>query len=180
MMDDDKARKPARGFLRSLEIVGLCAIIGGCAASPVNRGADFYTQKRYIDAAQAFEHCEPQLQQYDEAEQARYGLYRGATLLALGDVADAERWLSYGATVANRSLSPSERDELVRGLVSATPLAAGLSVLPANAKAAALIVALRQRPGQSPALAAPTLGAPAVASPTVAGSSVELRAGQLQ
>jgi hypothetical protein len=66
----------------------------------VNRGADFYRQGRYIDADQLFEHHEPELVDYDAGDRARYGLYRGATYLALGDAEGARRWLGYGAQTA--------------------------------------------------------------------------------
>jgi hypothetical protein len=51
-------------------------------------------------------------------QRAHYGLYRGATLLALGDVDDAQHWLSYGESFASVSLSAAERRALIHTLVS--------------------------------------------------------------
>jgi hypothetical protein len=77
----------------------------GCTVSAVNRGADFYTQGRYIDADQLFEQTEPALLQLEVEERARYALYRGATYLALGDSAGAQRWFGYGSRLGGAALS---------------------------------------------------------------------------
>ena len=79
----------------------------GCAPSAVTRGADFYQQGRYIDADQLLEQTEPLLASWSVSERARYGLYRGSTYLALGDLPMAQRWLRYGA-----ALDASTLDEL--------------------------------------------------------------------
>jgi hypothetical protein len=88
----------------------------------LNRGANYYSEGRYIDAAQLFEHTEPELRSYDVAQRARYGLYRGATLLQLGDTGEAQRWLLFSYQLAARepgALSPSERVTLREALSSA-------------------------------------------------------------
>jgi tetratricopeptide (TPR) repeat protein len=95
----------------------------------LNRGANYYSEGRYIDAAQLFEHTESALASYDPAERARYGLYRGATLLRLGDVAEAQRWLSYAAQMAARNrhaLTASEAVSLREALSEAKPRHAAL------------------------------------------------------
>lgn len=103
--------------MRAWFIAALCAAcLGGCA-SAVSRGADFYTQGRYIDAAQVFEHTQDELSSYSEAERARYGLYRGATLLALGYASDARHWLNYGSALAMDSLEEGERSALFDALL---------------------------------------------------------------
>ncbi len=83
-------------------------LVSGCAASSVQRGAEFYMQRRYIDAAQVFEHTERQLPEWEDAERAAYSLYRGATFLALGNREDARQWLS-GARRGWDHLSLSDR-----------------------------------------------------------------------
>lgn len=72
-------------------------------------------QGRYIDAAQVFEHTEAELGRYNDEERARYGFYRGATLLALGDPDDGRHWLDY-ASAAGTPLSPAERSALIDGV----------------------------------------------------------------
>jgi hypothetical protein len=69
-------------------VVGSCTHYGG-------RGGDLYNQGRYIEAAHVLEKTEPQLTGASPLEQASYGLYRGATLLRLGDLEGAMRWLEY-------------------------------------------------------------------------------------
>jgi len=90
------------------------ALLAGCTSS-VQRGAEFYTQHRYIDAAQVFEHCEPQLPSWEEGARAEYALYRGATFLALGNRAGARHWLQ-GAQRGWTYLSPSDRTLLTDSL----------------------------------------------------------------
>lgn len=95
----------------------LCTVCFGACGSAVSRGAEFYTQGRYIDAAQVFEHTEHELSSYSEAERARYALYRGATLLALGYEDDARHWLNYGSALALESLEEGERSALFDALL---------------------------------------------------------------
>jgi hypothetical protein len=113
----EHAKRTPRGSVASV-LSALCLALLGCGASALNRGADFYTQGRYIDAAQVFEHTEADLAGYDGAERARYGYYRGATLLALGYTDDARHWLSYGGAFAVTSLSAGEREHLIATLVA--------------------------------------------------------------
>ncbi len=61
----------------------------------VGRGGDLYYEGRYIEAAHVLEMSETRVTSASPLEQASYGLYRGATLLRLGDLEGAERWLSY-------------------------------------------------------------------------------------
>jgi hypothetical protein len=111
------ASRVGLSWLRALLIAKSALLWAGCGGSAVSRGAEFYTQGRYIDAAQVFEHTEGDLRDYTEAERARYGLYRGATLLALGYAENARHWLNYGSALANESLSESERSALFEVLL---------------------------------------------------------------
>lgn len=96
----------------------------GCAAHFVSRGADLYAGGRYIEAAEVFERTETRLPNSSAADRARYGLYRGATLLALGDGSRAETWLTYCSQVLEAepgALSDEEHTMLSRALrVAAT------------------------------------------------------------
>jgi hypothetical protein len=85
----------------------------------VNRGADLYAGGRYIEAAEVFERTERRLPGATSPDRARYGLYRGATLLALGDARHAQNWLSFSAQIVQvdrASLSEEERLMLERAL----------------------------------------------------------------
>lgn len=125
-------RAPRPAFA-ALALCGMCLALAGCGGSSLNRGANYYSERRYIDAAQVFEHAEPELRSYEVAERARYGLYRGATLLELGDMSEAQHWLMFSHQLAAKdpgALSPSERAALREALSSARARQA--SRIPAN------------------------------------------------
>jgi hypothetical protein len=95
------------------------ALCAGCASRYVVRGADLYASGRYIEAAEVFERTEARLQEASTADRARYGLYRGVTLLALGDTLRAGNWLSYSHEIVSAepsSLSNEESTMLARAI----------------------------------------------------------------
>lgn len=108
----------SQGLYRSLLVV---AVVGmaGCRASYVDRGAALYADHNYVEADELFEHNEAQLQNATTSERARYALYRGVTLLSLGDSARSRYWLKYAARCDERdsqALSSEERAMLARAL----------------------------------------------------------------
>lgn len=116
----------------------------GCANRYVAHGADLYADGHYIEAAEVFERTENRLSAASAAERARYGLYRGATLLALGDTLRAGNWLSYTLTIVGTepsALSEEENTMLRRALSLAS---APRSVNPANSPPAGTAVAARR------------------------------------
>jgi hypothetical protein len=106
-----KLRSAAARVLRPLLAVPLVA----CTYF-VSRGSDLYYQGRYIEAAQVLEQTEYRLaRSEDPDEHAEYGLYRGATLLRLGDLDGAQHWLVYAQQWERRhpgALREDERDLL--------------------------------------------------------------------
>jgi hypothetical protein len=64
-------------------------------SSSVGRGTTLYQQRSYVEAAEVFERTQSRLAGMDAVDRARYGLYRGLSLMALGDLRGAERWLDY-------------------------------------------------------------------------------------
>lgn len=72
----------------------MCVVWFSCTYY-VDRGSDLYNQGRYIEAAHVLEKTESRLTLASRPQQAAYGLYRGATLLKLGDLDRAELWLGY-------------------------------------------------------------------------------------
>jgi hypothetical protein len=123
-----------------------CLTSLGCSRSSVTRGADFYQQGRYIDADQIFEHSEQNLASWEGGERARYGLYRGLTYLALGDVTMARRWLRYGAALdaaALDQLTAAERGLLSESLRALAAPAAALNAASTGAAAGAKLVVTR-------------------------------------
>jgi tetratricopeptide (TPR) repeat protein len=92
---------------------------GACQNQYVTRGAELYAGGLYIEAAEVFERTERRLEQASPSEQAQYGLYRGATLLALGDSPRALHWLRYSERLLSSDpelLSSEERSMLLRAL----------------------------------------------------------------
>lgn len=81
-----------------------CAVLCGsaCASNYVQRGTNLYADGNYIEAAEVFERTENRLPNLDASEQARYGLYRGLTLLVLGDLRGAHHWFSYARDVERK------------------------------------------------------------------------------
>jgi hypothetical protein len=77
-----------------LVFVGL---LSACASNN-DRGRALFAEARFIEAAEVFEHSETQLRELSPTEQTRYGLYRGMTLLRLGDLDGAAKWLHYART----------------------------------------------------------------------------------
>lgn len=96
-------------------------LVGVGCTHYVDRGSDLYYQGRYIEAAHVLEKTEPRLTGASHIEQAAYGLYRGATLLRLGDLEGADRWLGYCQSVASRYpevLRTDERELLQEALIA--------------------------------------------------------------
>ena len=102
----------ARAFLLSAAVA-----LGGTVAcgSYVKRGSALYADGRYIEAAEVFERTEHRLSKSSPREQASYGLYRGLTLLVLGDYAAAHRWLAFAYDVerANPGALRGDRRQLL-------------------------------------------------------------------
>lgn len=89
----------------------------GCETH-VRRGTTLYADGRYVEAAEVFERTEYRLTEYTPRERAEYGLYRGMTLLVLGDLPKAKRWLTYAyevERVAPGALRSDRRALLDRG-----------------------------------------------------------------
>jgi len=63
--------------------------------SSVGRGTTLYQQRSYVEAAEVFERTQSRLVTMAAVDRARYGLYRGLSLMALGDLRGGERWLDY-------------------------------------------------------------------------------------
>lgn len=91
-------------------LLGLLAL-AGCRASYVDRGAALYAERNYLAAAEVFEHTEKRLGAASSDEKARYALYRGATLLSLGDAARAQHWLAYASRVLQRDPDALDEEE---------------------------------------------------------------------
>ena len=95
----------------------LLVSVVGCG-NYVKRAGTLYADGRYIEAAEVFERTERRLVEYTPKERSEYGLYRGMTLLVLGDLEHAHRWLAYAYEVERTnpgSLRSDRRALLDRG-----------------------------------------------------------------
>ena len=119
--DEGRSRRAASGWRLShaLLVVAVLGLAAGCSGY-VKRGSALYADGRYIEAAEVFERTEHRLDQSNAKQQAEYGLYRGLTLLVLGDTPGARRWLSYAYQVERANpgvLRGNRRALLDRGWV---------------------------------------------------------------
>jgi tetratricopeptide (TPR) repeat protein len=120
------------------------ALALGCS-NYVKRGSTLYADGRYVEAAEVFERTEHRLKDATPREGAEYGLYRGLTLLRLGDPRNAHRWLTYAYMVEREfpgSLRGNRRSMLDQGWrelgerMNAAPSTPAKSAQPGTAVAA--------------------------------------------
>jgi hypothetical protein len=100
--------------VRCFLLLLVLGLVPACA-NAVKRGQTLYVEGRLIEAAEVFEHGEAHLTEISEKDRVRYGLYRGATLLKLGDLDGAGRWLYFAQQAENHSpgsLEPSDAQTL--------------------------------------------------------------------
>jgi hypothetical protein len=100
-MCSDAVRPPPRLRAPAFAIAMLALSMSGCAGHFVARGSDLYEDGHYVEAAEVFERTEARLATCSNRDRARFGLYRGATFLKLGDVQHAARWLGYARGIKN-------------------------------------------------------------------------------
>ncbi len=100
-----------------LQLLVVAALSTACATS-VHRGSDLYKQERYVEAAEVFANTEQQLATATPVARAKYAVFRGLTLLELGDYAGAYQWMQRAYEVERRHpgvLSAARRGRLDQG-----------------------------------------------------------------
>jgi hypothetical protein len=106
-------RSPLRSSVIAWSAGALVALtLSACGGHYVTRGADLYGDGRYVEAEEVFERTEERLSASSATERARFGLYRGATFLKLGDAVHAARWLGYARSVVTSEPGALSSDEL--------------------------------------------------------------------
>lgn len=104
-------RLPSR--LSVFTLVGAALLLASaCGGHYVTRGTELYDKAHYVEAAEVFEQTEGRLASSSSSERARFGLYRGATFLKLGDTAHAARWLGYARSIVKSDPDALTNDEL--------------------------------------------------------------------
>jgi tetratricopeptide (TPR) repeat protein len=161
---------PRAFWVGGLLLVGLST----ACASNNDRGRALYADGRFVEAAELFEHSEPLLAELTPRERVRYGLYRGMTLLRLGDLDRAARWLHFAQSAATKNpaaLDANERTtlthawqqlDLARAQEPRTPDPLGGAIARSSASSqptapdVAASTETHDSAGKSPELAAPT------------------------
>lgn len=96
-----------------------CAVfflVTGCG-STLSTARRAYYDGRYLEVAEQLGDCENEVSRLSPDNQADYGLYRGLSLLKLGDDEEASRWLEFTAAIEAKlpgTLLPREKAELGR------------------------------------------------------------------
>ncbi len=94
-----------------LALTSLTLLLGACGGHYVTRGTQLFDDGHYVEAAEVFERTEDRLAASSNAERARFGLYRGANFLKLGDVPHAARWLGYARSIKSTDPSALDRED---------------------------------------------------------------------
>lgn len=97
--------------VRLTSAIALLLLGTACGGHFVTRGTNLYADGHYVEAAEVFERTEQRLSASSSTERARFGLYRGATYLKLGDVPHAARWLGYSRSILNHDPSALGKHE---------------------------------------------------------------------
>jgi hypothetical protein len=98
----------------ALAAVGaLCCALCGCGG-PLAQGRWLFDAGRYPQAKQVFASLEAESASWDGPRFARYALYRGLTLGALGDRDRAARWLARAKAVRDGQPRSLSRDDALR------------------------------------------------------------------
>jgi len=101
MCSETVRSRPWFAAARLTSALALLLLGTACGSHFVTRGTALYEDGHYVEAAEVFERTEQRLSRSSSAERARFGLYRGATFLKLGDVPHAARWLGYSRSILN-------------------------------------------------------------------------------
>jgi hypothetical protein len=86
--------------------------------SYVGKAEMAYDDGRYFEVAEALAAREGDMRDLPAWKRARYGVYRGLSLLRLGEYEGAAEWLEYARKVdaEHRTLAPEQRRRLEEGL----------------------------------------------------------------
>jgi len=135
--------------LGAFALLGLTLTLGGCGQHYVARGAELYTDGSYVEAEEVFERTEARLTESSPSERARFGLYRGATFLKLGDAVHAARWLGYARSVVTSD--PSALGSSDTALLEASLKTLASAKAPPAPKADAALATAPGEPNDAPA-----------------------------
>jgi hypothetical protein len=97
---------------RTVTLVALLSLsaCGGALAE----GESQFKKGQYPEAKQTFASIEAQSRSYDDGRRAEYALYRGLTLSALGDRAQAGLWLREAKAIEDTVPRSLEHEDALR------------------------------------------------------------------
>jgi tetratricopeptide (TPR) repeat protein len=104
--------------MRRLQVAIVLLVPTACGGVLAD-GESQFRKGRYAEAKQAFASHEADYRAFGETERAEYSLYRGLTLSALGDYAQARLWLREAKAIEDAhpgSLSGSDARRLEAGI----------------------------------------------------------------
>jgi hypothetical protein len=105
-----------RNAVLELSLSACLLLLPACGSGHyIQRGADLYSEGRYVEADEVFARSEPRVARAALEQRAAYAAYRGATFVALGDLPHAQHWLSVATEIERTSpgtLRAEEREFL--------------------------------------------------------------------
>jgi hypothetical protein len=105
-------------FMRWLAVPWVLCATAACGGA-LAEGQSQFDKGSYPEAKQTFAAAESDSRSWNDAKRARYALYRGLTLGALGDRAQAGVWLREAKAIEDAhpgSLTPDEARRLHLGM----------------------------------------------------------------
>lgn len=107
------------GEHRAAAALGAALLIGGVTLwgcnGYVHRASAAYGEGRYLEVAEDLARHEKEIDRLSAPQRAQYGLYRGLSLLQLGDFEGSRLWLEYAYEIeqsAAGALAPAQRIQL--------------------------------------------------------------------
>jgi hypothetical protein len=155
------------------------AMVSACTP-PMKRVETAYGDGRYLEVAEDLAHSESELSRLSIDQRARYGVYRGLSLIKLGEYDEAHRWLQYAYEVEKHraTLEPHQRQALDQGWASLRTLRAPGAAHPDAAHPDAAHPGAAHPGAAHPGAASPGPASVAVPSGADGGTRHGIRAGQ--
>jgi hypothetical protein len=100
--------------MRLLPMLLLALACLAACGGPLADGESQFKKGQYPQAKQTFASIESQSRSYSDGPRAEYALYRGLTLSALGDRAQAGVWLREAKAIADTNPGSLEHEDALR------------------------------------------------------------------
>ncbi len=87
----------------------LLTLSAGCVITYVGRAQTAYVDGRYLEVAEDLAAHEDEVGRLSRSNKVRYGMYRGLSLLRLGDLENSHRWLRFAYDIEDAGPRPTLR-----------------------------------------------------------------------